>query len=48
MILDVEGNVGLAVGRLEESGWAWRELSRLEISQSPEFLYRAAVGSLEP
>jgi class 3 adenylate cyclase/tetratricopeptide (TPR) repeat protein len=45
-ILDVEGNAGLADGRLEESRRAWRELARLDASQAPEFLYRAARPAL--
>ena len=45
-ILDVEGNAGLAEGRLEESRRAWREVARLEGSQGPEFLYRAARPAL--
>jgi class 3 adenylate cyclase/tetratricopeptide (TPR) repeat protein len=45
-ILDVEGNAGLAAGRLEESRRAWHDLARLETSQAPEFLYRAARPAL--
>ena len=45
-ILDVQGNVGLADGRLEESRMAWLELTRLDKSQAPEFLYRAARPAL--
>ena len=45
-ILDVKGNAGLAEGRLEESGRAWREVARLDGSQGPEFLYRAARPAL--
>ena len=44
-ILDVEGNAGLADGRLEESRKAWRELATWR-SQGPEFLYRAARSAL--
>ena len=45
-ILDVEGNAGLADGRLDESRKAWRDLARLDTSQAPEFLYRAARPAL--
>jgi len=45
-VLDLEGNAGLAVGRLEDARGAWRELARLEPSQTPEFMYRAARPAL--
>jgi class 3 adenylate cyclase/tetratricopeptide (TPR) repeat protein len=45
-VLDVEGNAGLADGRLEESRKAWHELARLDPDQAPEFLYRAARPAL--
>jgi tetratricopeptide (TPR) repeat protein len=46
LILDVQGNAGLADGRLEKSRTAWRELTRLDMSQAAEFLYRAARPAL--
>ena len=45
-VLDVLGNAGLADGRLQDARGAWRELARLEPTQAPEFMYRAARPAL--
>jgi tetratricopeptide (TPR) repeat protein len=45
-VLDPMGNAALASGRLEESRSAWQDIVKLDRSQAPEFLYRAARPAL--
>jgi class 3 adenylate cyclase/tetratricopeptide (TPR) repeat protein len=46
VIDDVEGNAGLAGGRLAESRAAWQHVVELEPTQAPEFLYRSSRGAI--